>query len=73
MGDAKEKFMVTLNWRGELHEIYTYATTPRGALRNAAVRLQKKLLLTGGLIRYFDGSLDNYKIVLIKETRDAKY
>lgn len=60
----KKLFLVTLNWKGEIHKFYTWAKLPETALRYSFIRLAKKLEVTQGSVgAYFDGSKDNISVI----------
>ena len=59
----KKKYLVTLNWYGEIHTLYTSSSTEQKALTNAICQLAKKISYDLAYVkRFFLGDKDNYKI-----------
>jgi hypothetical protein len=60
----KTKYLVKLNWYGEVHKIYTSSTLRNGALLNAFYQLAEKTGYNKGFIKLkFLGDKDNFKII----------
>lgn len=57
----KRKWKVTLNWKGEIHEFYTWAISPETAIRYAFARLAEKLGIRA-VHAYYDGMKDNISV-----------
>jgi hypothetical protein len=59
----KTKYLVRLNWYGEVHNVYTSSTSRNGALLNAFRQLAKRTGMNKGFIKLkFLGDKDNFKI-----------
>jgi|GEM_PF-2011597 len=39
----KTRYLITINWQGEVHEFYRWATSPAQALRHAIRELARKV------------------------------
>ena len=60
---GKDKYMMTFNYQGEIHKIYTYAVTPHQAFEQCVIRLAQKLEVIPYVVRnYFNGKNRNYEI-----------
>jgi hypothetical protein len=60
----KTKYLVTLNWYGEVHTIYTSSSTEQRALNNAICQLAAKVGYCRSYVKcFFLGEKDNFKIV----------
>ena len=61
---AKKKYLVHLNWSGEVHILYTSSSTEQGALNNACSQLAKKVGYDYTYVKcFFLGEKDNFKVV----------
>jgi len=49
----KPKYKVTINWKGEIHQLYTHSSTELSALHNCIGQLAKKLDLTPSYVRNY--------------------
>lgn len=59
----KTKYLVTLNWYGEVHTIYTSSSTEQRAFNNACSQLAKKVGYNYTFVKcFFLGEKDNFKI-----------
>jgi hypothetical protein len=59
----KTKYLVRLNWYGEVHNVYTSSTSENGALLNAFQQLARKTGMSKGFIKlHFRGDKDNFKV-----------
>ena len=63
MAVATMKYLVIINWHGEVHKIWTTSGSDDKALNNACERLAKKLGVNSGSVRVhvLDGK-DRWKI-----------
>jgi len=60
---AKKKYLVELNWYGEVHKIYTSSYSKAGALSNSFYQLAKKVdYYRPFVIQHFLGNKDNFKV-----------
>ena len=59
----KTKYLVELNWYGEVHKIYTSSTSKQGALSNSIYQLAKRTGYSSSFVRLkFLGHTDNWKV-----------
>ena len=57
----KKVYLVTLNWKGEIHKFYSTTSAPDVAKRNALRKLSRLLDRSfHTLALYFNGSKDNF-------------
>ena len=47
----KVRFKIIINWKGEVHEFYRWATSPSQALRHAVRELARKLGYATRMVR----------------------
>ena len=60
----KYKYLVKMNWYGEVHKIYTSSYSNYGAFENACHQLAKRVGYTKAFVKSkFSGKKDNYEIV----------
>ena len=60
----KDLYKGTFNWHGEIHKLFTTATSPQQARNFMMKRLADELgMKPGGVRAYFDGKIDNWKVV----------
>ena len=59
----KNLYIVTLNWYGEIHTLYTSSSSDLKALGNAVSQLAKRLKVSRWKVKmYYLGGKDNFKI-----------
>ena len=61
----KQHYKGTFNWSGESYELHTYANSPDSAWLNFIDQMSKKMKMEFSkrtIMKYFDGSKDNYHI-----------
>ena len=66
----KTKYIVELNWYGEVHTVYTSSTSEQGALSNSFTQLANRTGSNRGFIKlHFRGHKDNWKVTERTETK----
>ena len=66
----KTKYLVELNWYGEVHKIYTSSTSRQGALSNSFNQLAKRSGYSRSFVRLkFLGHTDNWNVTERKEAK----
>lgn len=65
---SKRKYLVEMNWYGELHKIYTSSTSEHGAVSNACYQLAARTGYNSAYVKHkFYGDKDNYKVTERKD------
>ena len=60
---TKQLYHGEYNWYGEVHKLWTRATSPAGAHRQFMSRLARLLEVTGYFVRcYYSKDKDNFKV-----------
>jgi hypothetical protein len=60
----KTRYLITINWLGEVHSFYRHATSPQQALRHAIRELARKVGYTTEYVRNFvmETNHDRWKV-----------
>jgi len=68
---SKQLYNGRYNWQGEIHTLWTHASSQTAAHRQFIAKLVKVLGFSGYRLRcHFNGYLDNYKIKAKEKNND---